>query len=1072
MGTGNLHTIWWAGVIGALALFIPCGVQAERLAIKAYTTADGLPSTFVQHIVQDSRGFLWFSTRDGLSRFDGYRFVTYSTNHGLPVPTINFLLERRDGTYWVATNGGGVCQFNPSTQSNHSPRTPSVNGAGVDAAPQAVRTIFTCYAVGDHPASGRVNRLYEDRNGTLWAGTDAGLFRLDERNGQCAFQRVPLAVRGFGSLSKTLQGRLEGINPLVEGDDGSLWIGTAWGLVRRLSDGRMVHVNVHPNRELDPVASLLKHSDGTLWVGHADGLFVFKPEPVQAVELDRQPLSAPLADRATVIALHSRHQALSRAGDVQWYVGRGLVPPVLYQSKNGSIWCAIGGRLLRFDTETGIVTAIDEWDEAQFGPIAEDLHGNLWVAGKTGAFKLLLNGFSTFGERDGLAQAHVHSIFEDPLGRVVVATGRWSLHRFDGSRFYSTRLQVPSDIVATWASQVVFVDSAFQWWGLSTTGLFRFPAGQRVERLTGARPVRLYTTQDGLATDSIVRLFEDSRGDIWIGTRSESLGGLSRLDRRTGRIHRYLDRGDQNVGEPTAFGEDRSGNLWVGFYDGGLARVRGDHILSFREDAGVPSGMITALHVDAANRLWLATNRSGVARVDDPAAIRPRFVTYTTSNGLGSDNVRCITEDRQGRIYFGTVRGVDRLELATGRVRQFTMADGLVNSFVTAAFRDHEGVLWFGTANGLSRLIPRPDVAQPPPPILISSIHVTGVQQPLSELGEPSINLASLTSDQNKVQFDFHGLGFAMGERLRYQYRLEGLEDAWNPVTDERSVTYASLAPGTYRFLVRAVNAESVASPRPASVTFVILTPVWQRWWVLTLAAWLVGLMIAFAYRSRVAHLLALERVRMGIATDLHDDIGSNLSQIAILSEVARRQIGADASPVAGPLDRIANLSRSSVDSMSDIVWATDPEKDWAGNLVMRMRNLANEVLGARDIDFTVHVTGEPQAHIPAQLRRQVFLIFKESLNNVVRHSASTKVEIAIHVDPRTLVLRVIDHGKGFDMAASSDGHGLKSMRSRAASVGGRLEIVTSPSRGTCLTLTIRRRRWGSSHEPKPAPSS
>src|SRR4029453_7800564 len=121
MGAGNLWITWWAGALGALAFVVPYA-YAERPAIKAYTTADGLPSTFVQHILQDSRGFLWFSTRDGLSRFDGYRFVTYSTNHGLPVPTINFLLERRDGTYWVATNGGGACRFNPSANSKHSPK--------------------------------------------------------------------------------------------------------------------------------------------------------------------------------------------------------------------------------------------------------------------------------------------------------------------------------------------------------------------------------------------------------------------------------------------------------------------------------------------------------------------------------------------------------------------------------------------------------------------------------------------------------------------------------------------------------------------------------------------------------------------------------------------------------------------------------------------------------------------------------------------------------------------------------------------------------------------------------------
>jgi ligand-binding sensor domain-containing protein/signal transduction histidine kinase len=1073
MAAGNhlRNALWTAGICG-LALVITPDAQAERLAIKAYTTADGLPSTFIQHIVQDSHGFLWFSTRDGLSRFDGYRFVTYSTSHGLPVPTINFLIERRDGTHWIATNGGGVCRFNPSAKSNPpEPRMRRSSGVAASTGSQTEGdALFTCYALGNHLASQRVNQLYEDRAGTLWAGTDSGLFRLEVRDGQWAFQRVPLEVGGLGDRSKDLDAQLNAINPMLEDSEGSLWIGTGWGLVRRLPDGRMIQIQIRPKRGLDNVTSLLEDSAGRLWIGHTEGLFVFKPDSAEAVEPGRRARGVALFEHAEVTSPNHLHDLPVRAGEVRWFADRGFVPPTLYRSRDGTIWCGIAHRLFRLQERTYAVSDIGEWDGAQFGPMGEDVHGNLWMAGRTGAVKLLLNGFTSLGEKDGLAPSHVSSIFEDPRGHVIVVTDRWLLHRFDGFRFRSSRLELPRDMVANWASPIAFVDSAWQWWALTTTGLFRFRSVQRVEQLIGEHPLRRYASEDGLATDSISRLFEDHRGDIWIGTRSESLGGLSRWDRATGRIHRYLESGVSTPKEPSAFAEDRSGNLWVGFYDGGLARVRGDQVLLLADDAGVPPGMVTALHVDGANRLWLATNRSGIARADDPSAARPRFVSYTTSNGLGSDNVRCITEDRQGRIYFGTVRGVDRLDLTTGRVRQYTMADGLANSFVTTAFRDRGGILWFGTEHGVSRLVPRPDMPPAAPPIFISALRVAGVQQPVSELGDVAMSLPRLTADQNRVQFDFHGLGFAMGERLRYQYKLEGVDADWNPVTDERSVTYASLAPGSYRFLVRAINAEAVASPRPASVTFTVLFPLWQRWWVLTMTAALGGLLIAFAYRSRVAHLLALERVRMGIATDLHDDIGSNLSQIAILSEVARHQIGSDGSPAARPLDLIANLSRASVDSMSDIVWATNPAKDWAANLVTRMRNLANEVLAARDIDFAFDVTGEPQARIEAQLRRQVFLVFKESLNNVVRHSGSTHVDITLHLDPHSLVLRVSDQGKGFDTGSSSDGHGLESMRGRAASVGGRLEVVTSPNRGTSLTLTVPRRRVGPSYERPSSP--
>jgi signal transduction histidine kinase len=488
----------------------------------------------------------------------------------------------------------------------------------------------------------------------------------------------------------------------------------------------------------------------------------------------------------------------------------------------------------------------------------------------------------------------------------------------------------------------------------------------------------------------------------------------------------------------------------------------------FTEADGLPAGQVRGLFLDREGRLWIATSEGGLARIDDPTAKRPHLITYTTRDGLASNQVNCVTQDNPGHIYVGTGRGLDRLEPMTGRIKHYTMGDGLANNFVNVSFRDREGALWFGTLQGLSRLIAQQPSAGPAPPVFIGALRVAGTPQSIDDLGQREVSGLEFGSTQSQVQIDYFGIAF--GDALRYRYQLEGASGNSSQATDQRSITFANLAPGAYRFRVDALTSEGVVSASPAIVSFRILPPVWQRWWFLTAATTLSGLLIAFVYRSRVTHLLALERVRMGIATDLHDDIGSNLSQIAILSEVARRKIGPDDSPAAGPLDLIANLSRASVDSMSDIVWATNPDKDWATNLVTRMRNLANEVLAARDIDFAFDVTGETQARLDAQLRRQVFLVFKESLNNVVRHSGSTRVDITLHLDHDTLVLRVSDHGRGFDAAAASDGHGLASMRGRAASVGGRLDVVTSSSGGTCLTLTAPRRRLGPSHERRPLP--
>ena len=431
-----------------------------------------------------------------------------------------------------------------------------------------------------------------------------------------------------------------------------------------------------------------------------------------------------------------------------------------------------------------------------------------------------------------------------------------------------------------------------------------------------------------------------------------------RWERATESFHIYSEaEGLPTNSPPTAYREDAAGNLWLGFYEGGLARYRDGRFRLFTQSDGMPAGPVRALYLDHAGRLWAATGQGGVVRLDDPQADHPRFVTYTTADGLSSNSVSCITEDKLGRMYFGTARGLDRFDLETKRIRHYTKAEGLASNAVTVAFRDRQGALWFGTDLGLSRLIPGPDPPQQQPPILISGLRIAGDSQPISALGETEVSGLVLNPTQNQLSIDFVGLGFAAGEGLKYQYKLVGANEEWSAPTDQRTINYASLSPGRYRFMVRAVTADGIISPTPATITFTILRPLWQRWWFITLAALLVGLIAAAIIRNRVARLIELERVRTRIAADLHDDIGSGLSRIAILSEVARQQVGRDTS-VGEPLAVIAGASRDLVDSMSDIVWAINPNKDQLSDLVQRMRRFASDLFTARQIEFRFQAPG------------------------------------------------------------------------------------------------------------------
>jgi signal transduction histidine kinase len=258
--------------------------------------------------------------------------------------------------------------------------------------------------------------------------------------------------------------------------------------------------------------------------------------------------------------------------------------------------------------------------------------------------------------------------------------------------------------------------------------------------------------------------------------------------------------------------------------------------------------------------------------------------------------------------------------------------------------------------------------------------------------------------------------------------------------------------------MVRAVRQNGVVSEAPAVVAFRVLPPFYARWWFITLAALCAGALGLTLYRARVAQLLRVERVRSRIATDLHDDIGASLSQIAILAEVARERMshnGTDPS-AAEPLARIAETSRGLVDSMSDIVWAINPEVDTLSDLVHRMRRFVEDTLGASEIEVQFRVP-EPAGNLKlgADVRREVFLILKESVTNIAKHADCTRVAIDFESDRRRLWLRVADDGRGFDPAGATDGNGVASLRRRVAALGGHLVIDSSPGRGTTIEFDI-----------------
>jgi ligand-binding sensor domain-containing protein/signal transduction histidine kinase len=971
-------------------LAVPSAAPAEVPPIRAYTTADGLGSDTVYRVVADSRGFLWFCTNDGLSRFDGYAFTTYTTADGLPDNRVSDVRETRDGSLWIAT-ARGLCRFDP-------------RGAA----------LFVVEPLGDEPKANEVNALLETRDGTLWVGTEAGLFRLVLHHGKASASPVDVGVIGR-------------VGALVEDRWGGLWVGTGGGVRLRHPDGRVEGYVLAGAGGTFDAHSLYERPDGAVWIGSPAGVWYAAP---------RASADAPVAISGA-------------GGPVGW--GNAFL-----ESRDGTFWVATTDGLWRaaaggsaFERRAALERACDRevWD------LAEDRDGNLWLATTCGVLRVDRYGFTGYTRADGLGALVVDSIFETNAGEIVVVTNKAGrlVHRLSGPGFTSVAPGLPpSANYHGWGwGQTVMQDREGAWWVPSGNGVYRFPASDRPEEALRGRPEAIY--QGG----QVFRVFEDSRGDVWLATLGPT--ALLRWERETGRVVDVgAESGAGEISEYTGFAETRDGALWIGTGASGLLRYRDGRVTKLTVEDGVPAGWMRAFHVDDAARLWIASSRGGIARVDDPAAERPAFVAYTTAEGLSSDNVWSVTSDRWGRVYAGTVRGVDRIDPATGHVKHFTSTDGLPRSQSQSAFRDRHGSLWFGSGFGLARFDPEPDREREPPRTLVTGLRVAGVARPVSALGESALAALDLGADENSLAVDFLGLGASLGEELRYQYRLEGADEAWSAPVAARTVTFASLAPGSYRFLVRAVDAEGVASPEPAAFSFTVAAPFWQRWWFLALAAALVGGAVYGAYRYRVGRLLEIERVRTHIATDLHDDIGANLSRIAVLSEVARSDRTGNGGGTSDQLASIARISRESVASMSDIVWAINPQKDSLDDMVSRMRRFAEEAFASRGVALEFrgpdHERGMRLDH---ETRRHLFLLFKECVTNAVRHAGCARATVELSVDGRRLTLAISDDGRGFDPSAPSEGNGLESMRRRAGALGGALEVDSAPGHGTRVRVAV-----------------
>ena len=994
-----------ARVLFALSVcLLALPARGARLPFRAYGAGEGLEGTSVRAVMQDGKGFIWVATNTGVARFDGHEFRNYGAADGLPFASARKIVETKDGGLLVLGRG------------KLARRAPGFAAAGPEFA--AVDPPKLAEIVGE------ISDIAVAPDGSVAVVGSRGAARL---KGEAVepIDLGPVPGAGQEEAEESWAAAFDG--------SGALWVARSYGITCVDADG--------VPRTL---ALRTKERIGSGW-GWLPSAMVDRSRRVWlltvslgAWRLEAGPDGVPM---------------IAEKIDDFMDMGEATLLRALHESRDGTFWVATansalihiegppsGRRFVRVGPAEG-------FPDLEVTSLLTDAQGNLWAGTvESGLVRLADDGLTSWGEAEGLRPASVAMLLDAPDGIMAIVGGLNVAAIRDG------QVDAPwpiRDVIAGWGtSQLVATDTAGRLWLATTVGPAVYPRGTRLQDLRSRRPERVLTTSDGLSYTEVHRVFAGTDGSVWIGllhTRS----GVCRVEPRDGAIRCF----GQADGLPddawgNAFAEDQEGHVWVGLYNGGIYRFRDGRWESWPEVSPERQSHVQSIRRDRKGRMWVAGS-PGLLRVDDAATDRPSFRRYGREDGLAAADTLDVTEDRFGDIYVAGSRGVDRMDPATGGIRRYTSEDGLPANRVVVLHADPRGGVWIGTSRGIARLIPARTGSKESPRVYVTAAKVAGKQH--STEG-PLV----LGSDERTVEFAFTSPSFRAGETMRFQWRLVGGTSDWSAPSTSRSIVLAGLGPGGYRFEVRAVDGEGHTSA-VESVAFRIRPPFWQRGWFLGLAALSISGAVAAAYRARVARLLELERVRTRIATDLHDDVGASLSQIAVLSQYASRQASRGGDEARGSLARITELSGSVVDAMSDVVWSINPARDRMSDLVHRMRRFANDLFSETDVDLDLDLPADDADEpLSPEVRRQIFLVFKEALHNAARHARASAIRVSFRRERDELLLVVADDGKGIAPQASpASGLGLANMRRRAAGIGGTLEVGAPAGGGTEVRLRI-----------------
>lgn len=994
-------------------------LRAQSLNFETLNTKQGLSSNEITCIYEDHEHFLWVGTRDGLNKFDGRIFTTFRNNsadtNSLSGNYIVSIIQDEEQVFWIATKDGGLTRYDA-----HAPGGGEFKQFKND--PDNPRSI----------ATNRLNCLYNWDKNYLAIGAEVvpGIF-LNKKTLQFTYWNFDTSYFHPVKARNKLSDKTTWIHYMLPEGNHLLFSILNYGYVFKVdkSSGVMRKKYVPTS-----VTRFVTDKKNVWMTGWANDVFYMNKNFSGSVNSftgfnDELTCIASLTDSSLIVGSRSSGVFLvnKSTGHFSAFTHNVLDPGSLPSNK---ITC-----------------------------LYKDSRGIVWVGTLKGLAKYNRQTwkFSTTAFSDAEFDGSTLCTYRFADGDVAVNTskgmflGNETARSFSHIRFSNRGAPIIPDCLLP-MDQTDFLMG-------TENGLFRWQKGSKEISELSTNDSNFYKKGIYQVKEMIYDSVQGAHG-AWLAVLGYGLGFYSFDDGSYYEYNSYITRPQSLVSNLSRkISRDNDGNVWIATARGLSKRsprvpfsqnIFTNYINEPGNRYALPSNDVTDVWCSRDNHIWVTMAGGGLAEFDGK-----KFTQYLPENTLSSKIFLGMHIDNHNRIWILTKNGLEVFDRHLKKFFHLSVNDGSANTNLSAYFsNEQDRTVSFTSGNKIFSF--KPDDVQFStafPPLYLTDMSVFGKSYRAAALQ----GVVKLKSRERYINFTVSALQFNDPEMVRFQYRLAGMEEEWSN-SPNGEIKYTNLPWGHYQLIVRVTNPAGQLGGEKTLAEFIIATPFYYTWWFISSSVAFIALLAFGFYRYRITQLMKLQAIRNKIARDLHDDIGSTLGSISVFSEAAKQLMEQQKSERAkAMLLKIGDTSREMIENMSDIVWSVNPKNDTAKHLVDRMRVFAGDLVASSEIQLHFNTTTQAEdVKLTMEQRKNIFLIFKETVYNSVKYSGCRNLHIDIKRNYQNLTFTITDDGHGFDVNnyISKNGNGLKNMRFRAEEVHARFHIQSSAA-GTTTTVNV-----------------